>query len=210
MAEGTVCKPSLQAAQGPQEHQGPKSTRKMQPLAHPLSRLHTFLPGLDRMIIKSSVAPYGDRASARGTYTGAGGTGRDSARRDRAWSLAGPIQRAASIWTSAQLPEKRGVESIQFHPGLGVEALVGKVFQKIGSVLQTPSLAWERFSPRKSPKPLCNPSLAWEIHTHPPTILVSRATHDVSQRSVSQSASAAGLLLRLSSHYPQHPTPRLS
>lgn len=202
MAEGTVCKPSLQAVQGPQEHQGPKSTRKMQPLAHPLSRLHTFLPGLDRM-----VAPYGDRASARETYTGAGGTGRDSARGDRAWSLAGPIQRAASIWTSAQLPEKRGVESIQFYPGLGVEALVGKVFQKIGS---EGSLAWECFSPRKSPKPLCNPSLAWEIHTHPPTILVSPATHDVSQRSVSQSASAAGLLLRLSSHYPQHPTPRRS
>lgn len=187
-----------------------KPTRKMQPLARPLSRLHTFLPGLDRMIIKSSMAPYGDRASTRGAYTGAGGTGRDSARGDRAWSLPGPIQRAASIWTSAQLPEKRGVESTQFHPGLGVGELVGKVFQKIGSVLQTPSLAWECFSPRKSPKHRCNPPLAWEIHTHPPTILVSPATHDVSQRSVCQSASAAGLLLRLSSHYPQHPTPRLS
>lgn len=162
------------------------------------------------MIIKSSMAPYGDRASALGAYTGARGTGRASEQGDRAWSLAGPIQRAASIWTSARLPEKRGVESTQFHPGLSIGALVGKVFRKIGSVLQTLSLAWECFSPRKSPKHLGNPSLAWEIHTHPPTILASPATHDVSQRSVSQSASAAGLLLRLSSHYPQHPTPRHS
>lgn len=70
-------------------------------------------------------------AARLGAYIGAGATGRASEPGDRAWSLAGPIQRAASIWTSAQLPEKRGVESTQFHPaGLGVGALVGKVFRK--------------------------------------------------------------------------------
>lgn len=51
-------------------------------------------------------------------------------------STAGPIQRAASIWTSARLPEKRGVESTPFHPGLGVGAVVGKVFQEIGLFLR--------------------------------------------------------------------------
>lgn len=144
MAECTVCKASLQAAHGSQRHQGSKPIRKMQPLAPPLSRLHTFLPGLDRMIIKSSMAPYGD--------TGAGGTGRDSARGDRAWSLAGPIQRAASIWTSAQLPEKRGVESTQFHPGLGVGALVGKVFQKIRVCPSDPIPGMGMLQPKKVTK----------------------------------------------------------
>lgn len=82
------------------------------------------LRDMERMIIKSSMAPCGDRARKLGAYTGAGGTGRDSEQRDRAWSLAGPIQRAASIWTSARLPEKRGVESTQFHQGLGIRVLV--------------------------------------------------------------------------------------
>lgn len=163
------------------------------------------------MIIKSSMAPYGDRASALEAYTGAGGTGRESERGHRAWSLAGTNPESSQHMdvSPASREKRRGVYPVSPRPehrGAGGKSVSE---DRVCPSDPIPGVG-KCFSPRKSPKHLGNPSLAWEIHTHPPTILASRATHHVSQRSVSQSASAAGLLLRRSSHYPQHPTPRHS
>lgn len=104
-------------------------------------------------------------------------------------SLAGPIQRTASIWTSARLPKKwRGVYPVS-QPGLGTGALVGKVFRETGSVPQT--LPWRGNASSQESRRSTSAiwSFAWVVLTHPPTILAHRATHDVTQGSVSQSAS---------------------
>lgn len=106
------------------------------------------------------------------------------------WSLAaGPIQRAVSMWTSARLPKKRrGVYPVP-QPGLGIGALVGKVFREIGSVPQTPPWRGNASSQESCRSTSAIRSFAWVVLTHPPTILAHWATHDVTQGSVSQSAS---------------------
>lgn len=140
------------------------------------------------MIFKSSMTSWGDGAIAGGIrWSG------------RYWlvlcgeiafgSLAGPVQRTASIWTSARLPKKRrGVYPVS-QPGLGIGALVGKVFRETGSVPQT--LPWRGNASSQESRRSTSAiwSFAWVVLTHPPTILAHRATHDATQGSVSQSAS---------------------
>lgn len=70
------------------------------------------------MITKSSMAPYGDRASALEAYTGAGGTGRESERGDRAWSLAGTNPESSQHMdvSPASREKRRGVYPVSPRP----------------------------------------------------------------------------------------------
>lgn len=81
--------------------------------------------------------------------------------------------------------QRRGVESTLFHN----QAWVGKVFRETGSVPQTLPWCGNALSQESRRSTSAIRSFAWVVLTHPPTILAHRATHDVTQGSISQSAS---------------------
>lgn len=123
------------------------------------------------------------------------------------WSLAGPIQRAACIWTSARLPkERRGVYPVS-QPGLGIGALVGKVFREIGSVPQTHPEVGMLHRKKVAQALLQSGHLpGWFLPIPQPSWPTGQRT--MSPKGVSVKVRAAGLLLRLSSSHPQQrPSP---